>query len=384
MLHFLFSMFAVAWLAAGCGAPGEPLERKPRVPTPVSDLAAAQQDDNVILTFTLPKESVDRRELKQPPAIEIYRDFAPVPSATAAAPPSAPANPTLLVTIPSAMVDQYSDRGHVHYLDALKPEDFTQHPAAQAMYIVRTRASEKKDSANSNVAALRIEPAADPVADLQAQVTHQGIVLTWTPPQKTLTGSVPPITSYRIYRSEPQSQTESTPLSAPKRTSPANSPLVRIGDTTAPPFRDAQVKFGNTYTYSVHSVAQYPDAPVEVESADSNLVTVTPRDTFPPNAPQGVLVVYVPAQSSVPAYFDVSWSISADNDIAGYNIYRTEQPGAPGTKVNDQLLLTPAFRDMNVLPGRRYFYAVTAVDRAGNESPLSAPASGEMPAVAPE
>ena len=37
--------------------------------------------------------------------------------------------------------------------------------------------------------------------------------------------------------------------------------------------------------------------------------------------------------------------------------------------LNTDLLLTPAFRDMNVQPGHRYFYTVTAVDRAGNESP---------------
>jgi fibronectin type 3 domain-containing protein len=32
------------------------------------------------------------------------------------------------------------------------------------------------------------------------------------------------------------------------------------------------------------------------------------------------------------------------------------------------LLLAPAFRDMPVVLGHHYFYRVTAVDRAGNES----------------
>jgi hypothetical protein len=379
VFYFLFSIFACLLLLAGCAAPGEPTARKPRVPTPVTDLAATQQDDNVILNFTLPKQSVDRRALKEAPAIEIYRDFAPV---SAGAAPNAPRSPTPLVTIPSAMVDQYDERGHIRYVDTLKPEDFTQHPAAQAIYIVRTRASIKKASANSNLAALRIEPAPDPITDLHAEVTHQGVVLSWTPPQKTLTGSVPPIVSYRIYRSEPESQSQSATLNPPKQASKANSPLARIGDIPAPRFRDTQIKFGNTYTYSARTVAQYED--LQVESADSNLVTLTPQNTFPPDAPQGLVVVFVPAQNGAPAYFDLSWSISPDNDIAGYNIYRTEQEGAPGNKLNPQLLLTPAFRDMNVVPGHRYFYAVTAVDRAGNESPASAAASGEMPAGVPE
>jgi hypothetical protein len=384
IFHFLLSMFAFAFLAAGCAAPGEPIERKPRAPTPVADLAAAQRGNDAILTFTLPKESVDRRPLKQSPTIEIYRDFVPVPSGAAntGTAPSAPASPALLVTIPSAMVDQYDDRGHIRYVDSLKPEDFTEHPGAQAVYIVRTRTSPKKESADSNVAVLRIEPAPDAITDLQAQVTHQGVVLNWTPPQKDLLGSPPPVTSYRIYRSEPVSQSQAGALNPPKTNSPANSPFVRIGDRSAPPFRDNQITFGNTYTYSVRSVAPYQD--LELESSDSNLVTVTPRDTFPPAAPQGLVVVFVPAHDAAPAYFDLSWSISSDNDIAGYNIYRTEQEGTRGVKLNPQLLLTPSFRDMNVVSGHSYFYTATAVDRAGNESPASAAASGEMPAVDPD
>jgi hypothetical protein len=43
-------------------------------------------------------------------------------------------------------------------------------------------------------------------------------------------------------------------------------------------------------------------------------------------------------------------------------------------------LLTPAFRDLNAVPGRRYFYRVTAVDRSGDESPPSEAASGGVPA----
>ncbi len=91
----------------------------------------------------------------------------------------------------------------------------------------------------------------------------------------------------------------------------------------------------------------------------------------------------VPAQGAAPAYLDLSWSISAENDIAGYNIYRSAQESARGQKQNPELLRTPAFRDMNIAPGHRYFYTVTAVDRVGNESPASAAASGEVPVAAP-
>jgi uncharacterized lipoprotein YajG len=62
--HYLFSIFASVALLAGCAAPGEPVERKAPIPTAIADLAATQQGDTVILTFTLPKDSVEGRELK--------------------------------------------------------------------------------------------------------------------------------------------------------------------------------------------------------------------------------------------------------------------------------------------------------------------------------
>jgi hypothetical protein len=380
IFHFLFSIFASLTLLAGCGAPGEPVERKPPIPTAVRDLAATQQGDNVILTFTFPKESVEGRELKQPPAIEIFRDFQTVPASSTSAAPSVavPKAPTLLVTIPSAMVAQYDTQRQIRYVDELKPEDFTQHPGTQAVYIVRTRTSPKKESANSNAVPLRVEPAADQITDLKAEVTHQGIVLTWTPPQKTEVGAAPPIALYRIFRHEVEQATAPTAgLQQPH----SEKPSAQIGDCPTPPFRDTQIQFGKTYVYTVRSVAQYPD--LQIESLDSPPITVSPLDTFPPAAPQGLVVVLVPAQGSAPAYLDLSWSISAENDIAGYNIYRSEQEGAPGQKQNPELLRTPAFRDMNTVPGHRYFYTVTAVDRVGNESPASAAASGEVPVDVP-
>jgi hypothetical protein len=381
IFHFLFPIFAVVFLI-GCGAPGEPVERKAPTPTAVADLAATQQGDNVILIFTLPKESVEHRPLKQLPAIEIFRDFQPLPSnpAPSAVPATTTAAATLLVTIPPAMVDQLDTRGQIRYEDTLKPDDFIQHPNTQAVYIVRTRTSPKKVSANSNAATLRVAPAPDPIADLKAEITHQGVILTWTPPQKTAVGPAPPIASYRIFRREIPQATPPAPTNGPQPPRAPNS-TVPIGESVAPPFRDIQIQFGKTYRYNVRSVAQYPD--LQVESLDSPVIEVTPLDTFPPAPPQGLVVVLVPAQGAAPAYLDLSWSISAENDIAGYNIYRSEQEGAPGQKQNPELLRTPAFRDMNIVPGHRYFYTVTAVDRVGNESPASAAASGEVPVEAP-
>lgn len=370
--EFLAALSTLWPLLSGCAAPGEPLERKPPVPMAVSDLSASQVGNDVILTFTLPSETIDHRPLREAPAVEIYRDFEPAP-APSGAPRARPANPALIVTIPSAMVDHYADHGHLRYVDSLKAEDLAEHADSVAVYSVSTRASLKRASANSNLADLPVYSAPDPIEDLRAVVTHSGVDLTWTPPEKTPIGPAPPIVGYHIYRAGPVAPGES-PLpvgsaSSTRGTEGDYGPLTRIGETESPSYRDTQVEFGKIYVYRVRSVVEYPRE--TLESADSRACVLTVVDTVPPSAPQGLVVVLVPLQGQTPAHIELSWAISAETDVAGYNVYRSEQGGVLGSRLNDELLRTPAFRDMNGLPGRRYFYRVTAVDRSGNESPPS-------------
>jgi fibronectin type 3 domain-containing protein len=65
---------------------------------------------------------------------------------------------------------------------------------------------------------------------------------------------------------------------------------------------------------------------------------------------------------------DLSWSINLETDLAGYRVYRSEQGGVRGQLITPDLLPVPAVRDSAVALGHRYWYTVTAVDRAGNES----------------
>ena len=393
------AILGAALFAGGCASPGEPYERKAPVPTAISDLAAEQRGDAVVLTFNLPKQSVERRPLKEPPEVEIYRAFAPSPAATGGragvvTPPSPRPTPVLCGTIPAADLEKYGDRGFVRYTDALRPEDFTRRSGWIAEYTVRTRTSDRKESADSNFVDLVIFPAPDSIADLKAEVTQSGVALTWSAPEKTLVGLSPPIESYRIYRADrtpPGAASASAPAAAPaplppfpasaggpKSNVPQESPLVKIGESEGPAFRDGQAEFGRTYVYSVRSIVEYPGE--MLESADSTLVELTPKDIFAPAAPHGLVVAMVPREGETTATLDLSWAISPEADIAGYRVYRSEQEGVLGTRQDEEPLLTPAFRDMNALPGHRYYYRVTAVDRAGNESPPSAVLSGEVPA----
>ncbi|MGB0035684.1 MAG: fibronectin type III domain-containing protein [Candidatus Acidiferrales bacterium] len=365
---FRISIFVLSLVLGGCAAPAEPVERKPHVPVAVTDLAIEQQSKDISLAFTVPKESTDHRALKLPPAIEVYRAFQPGAASgtpTLAAPP----NPTLLATIPSEVVSRSSVRGRFAYVDSIQPDDWAHHTGEQVVYIVRTSASKKKESADSNLVSIPLYPPPEAIDHIVAKVQPDSVVLEWTPPAKTIAGTPePPLAGFRIYRAEAAEGAGQPPAAGNPKLA---SPLARIGeaDANSPIYRDMQIGFGKTYVYSVRSAVQY--ASEILESADS-WVVVTPRDTFPPAVPQGLVVVVIPAQGGVPATLDLSWAISPETDIAGYNVYRSEQEAARGERLNSELLRSPSYRDMSVVPGRRYFFSVTAVDRSGNESPASA------------
>ena len=373
--HFLCAAGALACLLAlaDCASPGEPIERKAPIPEPVGDLAAQQVGNAVSLTFTLPEETVDRRTLSQPPTVEIFRDFESSPAATNSSSASAAvgvaAPNALRVTIPAASASNYLVRGRFQYVDELQPGDFSQNPNRVAVYAVRTRASAKRESADSNVVALQIHPLPDPIDDLKGEVTHSGIQLSWTPATKTPVGAVSPPVSYRIYRSQGQGN-------SPVQSGAATS--TRIGETQTASYLDPEIQFGNSYSYSVRSVVRIDGK--DIESGESNRAAIVARDTFPPATPQGLVVVYVPARAGEPANLELSWNISVETDLAGYNVYRSEEPGVRGTRLNGDLLPAPAFQDVNVVAGRTYFYTVTAVDRSNNESAASSAVSGAVPA----
>lgn len=381
------AVLASVLYAAGCASPGEPSARKAPVPQPVVDLAASQSGNNVVLTFAVPQGSVGGAPLEEPPSVQIYRDFESVPASQESQPP-VPKHPTLLTTIPSELVPRYVARGKFRYFDQLGAADFTGHPNTAVVYSVRTDVSDKKLSAISDLASLRVYPAAEPISDLTGKVTPTAVVLSWTAPQQTPAGPVPAIASYSIYRADaPNSNTESN-AAPPSSTSlpgippsppPLQSPLIKIAESESSGFSDTQAEFGKTYVYSVRAVIDYSGS--RIESSDSNFLTIAVKDTFPPAAPAGLIGIVVPAAGGAAAHVDLSWAVNPEPDLAGYRVYRSERAGVLGTAINSELLLSPAFRDMNVVSGQQYFYAVTAVDRSGNESAPSAAVTISVPAV---
>lgn len=367
---FRLSFFVIAILC-GCGAPGEPRPPQPPIPVAVTDLAARQVGDGVALTFTLPRDSTDGERLTESPAIEIFRGAVPEgkPAKAAAA--------RLVYTVPSALVETYLADNRIRFLDPIPAEEVRAHENDRFLYFVKTRASKKRASADSNAAFVRLYPVPERITDARARVTEAAVELSWSPPGKT-TGGAPlgGLAGYRIYRSaiDPASaDAAAQDISKAIR----KTPLDLLAPAPAASFRDSQFEFGTTYLYSIRSVVIADST--TVESGDSIPVVVTPRDVFPPAAPQELVGVFVPAAPASPAHVELSWSIGPETDLAGYRVYRNEPDEERGELLTGELLLAPAFRDMSVSLGHRYVYRVTAVDRAGNESEPSASAVVTLP-----
>jgi hypothetical protein len=358
-------------MLVGCAAPGEPIARHPVVPRAVQDLSAQQRGDGVLLTFTLPTESTDRKPLGETPAVEIFRGTPPPGGAT-----GAKTAMRLVDTIPSDMVDSYKKDSHVEFRDQLDPADLSRQPGQQVTYTVRTRVSEQRASVDSNPVKLLVYPAPPPVSDLHATLLKTSIQLTWTSPESGATSGVSPaMAAYRVYRAEIDPKDAAAAVADPSKAvlRGALSPVALVHTLE---YQDADVVIGHTYLYLVRSVAQFGSD--TVESTDSMSLVVTAMDVFPPATPENLVAIVVPATNRAPAYVELSWSISPEVDLAGYSVYRSDQSEAPGELLNNELLSSPTFRDTNVTAGRQYFYRIRAVDRAGNESPFSAETEADL------
>jgi hypothetical protein len=360
----------VLLVITGCGAPGEPVPPTPPVAVAVSDLTGKQAGDGVQVTFTMPGRSITGDRLLSTPAVEVLRGVAK--------PDGSPDLKSLRVvdTIPGALAEKYFVGDKVQFTDPLTPEETKAQQGNIAIYVVRTRLSQKRASANSNIISLRLFPVPARVASVEARVTEPAIELSWAAVNRTSAGD--PLSApvhYNIYRAELDDA--STNLAGHDVSQlNLNGKLQLLATQPGQTYSDKSFEFGKTYAYIVRAVLDRNGA--ALESADSTPAIVAPHDTFSPAVPQAISAAVLPGETDNTLVVDLSWSINVEPDFAGYRVYRSEQPDAKGQLLTQELLPTPAYRDTSVVPARRYWYVVTAVDRAGNESAPSPPAFVEI------
>jgi len=363
-------LFSGILLAGGCGAPGEPLPPAPPTPVAITDLAARQAGDAVQLSFTMPNKSTLGEKLKEVPTLEVLRGSLK-PDGTVDE-----KSFRVVDTVPGSLVNEYIQKGKVEFPDAIAPQELKTHAGETALYRVRTYVSAKKISPNSPSVSLKLYPVPAPISSVQVELTENAIDLRWQPPTHTTAGEpLGAVPEYHVYRGELDPQTAEG-VKADPRKGTWKAPLLQIATTTIAEYHDVGFDYGKTYAYAVRSVVQVQG--IALESSDSPLVVLTPRDTFPPAAPQSLVVAVLPGATGEGKIVDLSWSINLETDLAGYRVYRSAQEGTEGELLTKELLPTPAYRDASVHNGQKYWYSVTAVDKAGNESVPSPPIAVEV------
>jgi hypothetical protein len=242
--------------------------------------------------------------------------------------------------------------------------DFEIHNSfGSATYAVEVLNRDGRGAGLSNQVHVPLAPPLPAPKDFSAQVTAQGVVLTWAGVPLSIPVPNPIRRSYRVYRRIEGSQQK-----------------ILVGEHEAgsgsqQTLTDQSFEWEKTYYYHADSltvITQAGKPDISIEGDDTPEVKVFAHDVFSPAVPSGLQAVFSgPGQQ---AFIDLIWAPVADADLDGYNVYRHEEGGA-AVKVNTVPVKLPAFRDLQVISGKTYFYAVSAVDLRGNESGRSEEAS---------
>ncbi len=363
---------------------GPPRPPSLELPKPASDLRAVRKGDRVILSWTVPSVTTDRKTIRNLGGTRICRGLETklmqcgVPVGEAAAQKTS--SPTQSKLSQSNSTQSNSSQASSSqpsssqpskqkvagsYADSLSAQLESDNPSDFVTYAVEVLNTDGRGAGLSNQVRVSLGRTLAPPRDFAARVTGQGVVLTWT-------GDLPPADStkpvrwvYRVYRRPEGSSQQIVAGEVPARSE---------RNVT---FTDSNIEWEKTYEYHVETVtvmAREKEPALQIEGDDSPEVKVFTDDVFPPAVPSGLQAVFSgPGQKT---FIDLVWAPVTDVDLDGYNVYRHEE-GAGAVKVNAELVKTPAYRDANVVSGRHYFYSVSAVDVRGNESARSEEA-GEM------
>ena len=202
----------------------------------------------------------------------------------------------------------------------------------QVTLMVRATGPKGKASDWSNPVTLAVGvPLATP-ADVKAMSDPKGVRLSWIGAEGG---------RYRVFRGAGDAMPQ------------------RLAESDKPEYLDTAVDFGSPYRYFVQELAGE-----QRQSEISAIVGVTPADTFPPAVPVGLTAVA--GVNSI----ELAWQPNTEEDLGGYQVYRSIDGGAAERIAGP--VDAPNFSDRTVEIGKKYSYAITSIDRTGNESARSA------------
>jgi fibronectin type 3 domain-containing protein len=340
------SLFLSVFLAA-CGKVGPPLPPVQRAPLRVEGLKVEQRGGHLILS--LPFTRTSKTQMQR---IDVYRLVEPID-----APMGLPIETfsEKASVVYSILADDIPlDRSGVVYSDTLNVKGETQNKRYRYSVRMFNTAGQAFDFSTYATIEPLLNLALPPTKLAVKQVETQ-IEITWDPPEGNMNETSPAnVVGYNIYRRQGGALNK-----------------VNVEALLEPRFVDRNFQFGAKYQYVVRSLSFKPGSASlseSIESDDSPPLDHTPKDTFPPAPPKPLTI------ASINKTVSVFWPLSAEPDVVGYNVYRTEDENAPPekwVKLNTELHKSASFRDDSGQVGKKYFYQITAVDAFSNEGPRS-------------
>lgn len=333
---------------AACGKKGPLQPPLSAGPKPVEGLTARQRAGTVILGWANPEKAVDGRPVGTLEAVEVWVFDQGLP---AGARPGREADveraARLARRIPRSEFASFQGPAEGPTRRMAFPfvfEPVPEGPKALA-FTVRVFDGKRRASEFASPVAVSVRLCPGPPVMVEARVLPDRVEIEWGSPSANTDGTRPgSVGGYAVYRLE------------------GTEPERRLGTTAADVTRyeDRDFRFGRTYRYFVRALAPGPGD--EVESGDSAAAEAVARDVFPPDPPAGL--VAIPAPDAV----SLSWQAGREEDLAGYRVWRKEAGASAYVPLTTGLLAANAFTDATAAKGKTYAYAVSAVDKDGNES----------------
>ena len=329
-----------------CGQPGAPIAPSLELPRVAQNVTATRKGDKVTLRWTPPSRFTDGRLIRHLGPTNVCRAEGDVPAVKCNA-----------IAKVESKVQKGDQRTPEQFQDVLPDVILKQAPTGSVMYGVEVLNKYGRSVGVSDQIRISTAPTVAPPGNLNATLGDQGVTLSWEPVAAPVVEGIG--FAYAISR-----RTEGGGFEAI-----ANVPI------TEAKYLDTGMQWEKKIEYRV-AVVTHDAKQTLVEGDDSEMVSVQTHDVFPPAPPRELQAVFSgPGQQ---AFIDLSWAANQEADLAGYNVYRSEDGGA-AVKLNQQIVSAPSFRDEHVDAGKSYTYLVSAVDVRGNESARSEAASEKVP-----
>ena len=359
-----WALTATGWLIllAGCGLAANPQPPTLWLPEPVKNLTAERVGNQVELHWTMPRHTTDQVELKGPQhghvcwveGLRIARrvdlkmchgngdgEFAPDKRA---------------------------------WFAAQLPTELTTGTPHGVSFFVELENDAGKTAGPSNAAWISTGAAPPAATRLRLETEPDGVIVHWQPaaPEPGMVMRL-----HRVLVTPPKSPKPGEENGAPPPQEQTLEVDLSRNDAGGALDRDATLDHVWRYTAQRVLKVDVDSQALEIAGVASEPVTIDAKDLFPPAVPSGLASVVDEQATAI----DLSWTPDTAADLAGYFIYRQDETAGTGwEKISGTTpVVPPSFDDRNVVPEHRYTYAVSAVDRDGNESARSAPVEEELP-----